>query len=99
MIGGDCVTRARQMLNDPSPTGRWSDSNLLGYLSESQQVLIRDVELPEGRIIITTVANQQEYSTPELIKVYRVYMNGQLLVPADLQTLEGHQIQMYDQGL
>ncbi len=62
-------------------------------------MLIRDIEFPESRIIITTVAQQQEYSTPELIQVYRVYMNGQLLVPQEIQTLEGHQIQLYDQGL
>lgn len=99
MIGSDCVTRARQLLNDPNNTGRWSDNTLLGYLSEAQQVLIRDIQFPESRIIIDTIADQQEYSTPELITVYRVYMNGQLLVPQDLQTLEGHQIQQYDQGL
>lgn len=99
MIASDCITRARQLLNDPSNTGRWSDPTLLGYLSEAQQVLIRDVQFPESRIIVSTVADQQEYSTPELITVYRVYMNGQLLVPQDLQSLEGHQIQLYDQGL
>jgi len=99
MLISDVVTRSRQLLNDPSTTGRWTDTTLLGYYNEAANILSRDCEFPEGRFVITTVANQQEYATPELVKVYRVYMNGQLLVPQDLQTLEGHQIQLYDQGL
>lgn len=93
----DVVTLSRSLLNDPASTGRWSDATLINFYNVASQEVIRDVEFPESRITGVTVANQQEYPTPELIAVYRVYVAGQLLVPTTLQVLEGHQSMDYDQ--
>jgi len=94
----DVITLARSYLNDPSSAGRWSDATLINFYNIASQEVIRDVEFPESRVTTTTVANQQEYATPELITVYRVYLAGQLLTPTTLQVLEGHQSMDYDQN-
>lgn len=93
------VTQARRLLNDPSAQGRWSDASLISFTDEAQQLLTRDVEFPQSRLTAPTIVNQQEYATPDLLNVYRVYLAGQLLVPTTKQILEGHQTQEYDQGL
>lgn len=98
MLASDVISLARRYVNDPTTTGRWTDSSLMDFLGEAQQELIRDVQFPRCRLTATTLVNQQEYNTPELINVYRVYLAGQLLVPTTKQVLEGHQSRRYDQG-
>jgi hypothetical protein len=86
------------MLNDPSSSGRWSDATLISFYNQAASQLVRDVEFPQSRIIGQTIMNQQEYPLPEFIRIIRVYVAGQLVVPTSLQVLEGHQIEVYDQG-
>lgn len=94
----DVVSLARLFLNDPASAGRWSDASLISFTNEAGQEIIRDVEFPVSRIVFQTVANQQEYQTPELIYVKTVYLAGQIIVPTELSAIEGHQTQEYDQG-
>jgi len=101
MLASDVITLARQLLDDTA-TGsgqRWSDATLLVFLNQAQWKLIRDVLFPSGRMQIATVPNQQEYQVGTILQTDSVYVNGQLAVPSDLSTLEGHQIGVYDQGL
>ncbi len=96
----DCVTRARRLLNEPSTNGRFSDTAMIGFCDDASKYLNRDILFPDARYVIPTVANQQEYSMdPFPLRVDRVYLNGQLLVPVDggINTMEGHQIGLYDQ--
>lgn len=95
----NCTALARILLDDPSSNGRWSDAAMIGFYNEAQQNILRDVEFPPSYLTTQTVTNQQEYSTPELVKVYTVYLAGQILVPTTLAAVEGHQTQDYDQGL
>ena len=101
MLASDPVTLARQWLNDTA-TGsgqRWSDATLIVFLNQAQWKLMRDVLFPSARMSIPTVPNQQEYQTGTILQTDSVYVNGQLAVPSDIPTLEGHQIGLYDQGL
>jgi len=96
----DVINLTRQLLNDPINTGRWSDAALLTFVDSANQDLGRDVRYPEGRLTGATLPNQQEYSLPfQIIKYYRVYLAGQLIVPTSIDTLEGRQIGLFDQGL
>lgn len=101
MVAGDVVTLARQYLNDVA-TGsgqRWSDATLLNFTTQVQNRLIRDVLFPSGRVSIPTVPNQQIYQVRAVaLSTDSVYVNGQLAVPSDVQTLEGHQLGIYSQG-
>lgn len=99
MTPQDVISLARQYINDPSPSGRWSNAALLLFVDRAVQTLSRDVKFPEGRASFTTVPGQQEYDgLPVFVTMPRVYINGQLIIRTDLNTLEGHQIELYDQG-
>lgn len=61
------------------------------------QDLVRKTLFPESRVQITTVASQQEYQVPDMVRTLAVYVAGQLIVPASKALLEGRQIQYYAQ--
>lgn len=44
-----------------------------------------------------TTTGIQEYTMAENLKILRVYVAGQLIVPTDIPSLEGDQLQYYDQ--
>ena len=101
MYHADPITLARSLLNDvPHAAGtRFSDPTLLNFLGTVQEEITRDVRFPAARISAGTQPNIQEYQLPDtVIEIFSVYVNGQLVVPSDLPTIEGHQIQVYDQG-
>ena len=103
MFASDVIFLARGNLDDTATASgqRFSDARMLNWLGEAQKRLIRDVLFPSGRMSIPTIANQQEYQCGTILRTDSVYLNGQLLVPVGdggIATLEGHQIQQYDQG-
>ncbi|MGH7745687.1 MAG: hypothetical protein ACREQ5_12995 [Candidatus Dormibacteria bacterium] len=98
MLTSDVVTFCRSLINDPSSQGRWSDATLINFYNQAQQCLLRDVRFPQSRAIGSTVSNQQEYPIPDIIEIYRVYLAGQLAVVTTLETIEGAQVQLWDQG-
>jgi hypothetical protein len=96
----DPVTTARNLLNDPASVGRYSNTQLISWLNDAVQEMVRDCEFPVSRLYTQTIANQQEYATPELILApQRVYLAGQLLPRTSIDLLEGKQTQDFDQGL
>lgn len=100
VYASDVIGLARANLSDTQAQGRYSDASMLLWASRTVQELVRRLKFPEARVTYTngTIAQQQEYQFPEMVRTLRVYVAGQLLVPTDLQTLEGHQILLYDQG-
>ena len=99
MYAQEPITLARSLLNDVKPAGnRFSDQTYLNWLDTVSKEIMRDVRFPAARISTVTVQNLQEYQLPEVMEIWTVYVNGQIVVPSDLKTLEGHQTQTYDQG-
>lgn len=104
MIASEPLLLLRQVLSDMNSSGRWSDPTLLNFLDRGNKRLVRDVLFPQSRYVTQTVVNAaagvycQEYQLPQAILILRVYIAGQLCVPTDLDTLEGHQIGLYQQG-
>jgi hypothetical protein len=101
MTANEPITLAQSLLNDVPPAGggtRFSNQTYLTWLDEVSKEIMRDVRFPAARISTGTVPNLQEYQLPEVIEIWTVYVNGQIVVPSDLKVLEGHQTQNYDQG-
>lgn len=97
MQAEDIVTFARQLLKEVTPGQYWEDSTLILFADRAQKYVVRQLRWPEGRFSFNSVANVQEYQIPEVIRVLRVYMNGQPIVQTNIPTLEGQQIQLNDQ--
>ena len=91
---GNCLTLLRQVLSDTnnSNQSRWTDSALLNFIDRGNKRIVRDTWFPDSRILQYTVANQQLYQFPLLLKVYRIYIAGQKIYDSDTDTLEGYQI-------
>lgn len=99
MYASEPITLARSLLNDVPPAGtRFSDQTLLNFEDTVSKEIMRDIRFPAARISTATIPNLQEYQLPEVMEIWTVYVNGQIVVPSDLKTLEGHQTQRYDQG-
>ena len=96
MQASDVLGDARAILNEPSTSGRFSDANLLAYLSIASKELTRELRVPDSRMWFSTVSGVQEYQLQEVLRIYRVYYAGELLPRTDIPTLEGYQIQLYD---
>lgn len=83
--------------------GRWSDPDVYTLLTEAQNWLAQKIEWPVLHAIAPnpngTQNGTQEYTLPDnFIKIERVYVAGQACVPTDIPTLEGDQIEYYDQS-
>lgn len=99
VYASDIVTRARNNLSDNTSQARFTDASMLLWTSDVVQEMTRRLLFPEYRLTFSSVANIQEYANmPEVLRTLRVYVAGQLIVPTDLPTLEGTQIQLYDQS-
>jgi hypothetical protein len=99
----DIINLARDWIDEPLNTGRFSDAFMVRQVNNASKYLNRDILFPLARYVISTVANQQQYVVdPAFLDVQAAYLNGQLLVPSDTATaygtLEGHQIGLYDQS-
>ena len=98
MQASEIISAARALLNDTTG-GRWTNTTLLQFLTMTARELMRDVKWPPATITGWTIAGLQEYQLPdEMIHTYSVYLFGQLCTQTTIETLEGHQIQRYDQS-
>lgn len=95
---GDINAQVRILLAEPDSTGRWSDTDLASLINQGQKAVVKELEFPEGTLVNQTTAGQQEYTIPEVFKILRVYVAGQPIIQTDIPTLEGAQIEMYDQS-
>jgi len=95
---GACLTLLRQSLSDLDNTssGRWSDATLLNWIDQGNKRMIGDVRFPDCKIEVPTVAGVQLYQFPLMLEVDAIYLDGELIVPSDLPTLEGRQIGYWD---
>jgi hypothetical protein len=100
LVASTIIAQVRLLGSVPNQNqGRWSDTNLLVFIDMAQKYLVQELLFPECRLITTTVANTQYYTLPETHRLYRVYIDSQIIVPVPggIDTLEGTQIGMYDQ--
>lgn len=100
MLASEIVKPARILAKDPPP-GTYSDDALLSMLDLVCLDIIQRIKFPFARISTGTVAGQQSYMLPETPLddgTGCVYLNGQLLNKTDIATLQGQQINLYDQG-
>jgi hypothetical protein len=98
MVLNDLLNFTRVLLAEPqqSPTGRWSDADLTTLINQSQTQIALDVDWPESTYSGFTQASVQEYSMPETLKILRVYLGGQPIVPTTIPALGGDQIEVWD---
>ena len=97
MTFGDIDNLFRVFTGEPDNQGRWSDTDVATLVNEAQNFIALTIQWPIVHFSASTVASQQEYTLPELLQIERVYLAGQPCVPTDIATLEGTQIEFYDQ--
>lgn len=78
--------------------GRWGDANIISFIDMAQKHLVQELLFPETRLTGFAITNQQAYAIPDSHRIYRVYLDGQIMVetPGGIDTLEGRQIGQYD---
>jgi hypothetical protein len=98
MLASDPLSYLRGELSDTdtSGSGRWTDTQLLQFIDRTNKELVDVTKFPDSRITQLTIPNQQLYQFPLMLSVRAIYVDGQMIVPSDLNTLEGVQINMYD---
>ena len=102
MTGGDLLSKVRLLIGETAQT-RWTDPALFGFLNDAQRQIAYEIDFPEATYQIVTVANQREYQMLDVVKTLRVYMIApggvqQPLPLVDISTLEGTQLEIYDQS-
>ncbi len=98
MLASQIIKPARTLAKDPEP-GTYSNDALLGQLDLVCLDVISQVKFPFARISTATIAGQGAYLLPETPiddGTGCVWLNGQLLVKTDIETLQGQQIGYYD---
>jgi hypothetical protein len=96
VLASDVISDWRTILNEPSTSGRFTDANALSYLNIANKELIREIRFPESRCWFNTTTGVQEYELNEMLRILRCYYAGESVPRTDIPTLEGYQIQMYD---
>ena len=90
----------RVLLAEPSQVavGRWSDTDLNNFINQAMTQVALDIDWPESTYSGYTISTTQEYQMPETLKILRVYLAGQQLVPTTIPALGGEQIEVWDQS-
>jgi hypothetical protein len=98
LLASTCLTLLRNVLSDTdtSGSGRWQDSTLLSFIDRANKRVVGETLFPDSRVSLQTIAGVQLYTFPPMLKVHAVYVAGQLVVPSDLPTLEGRQVNTWD---
>ena len=97
MQASQVIALARRRLNDPSSDGRYSNDDMLDFLSSACDQLMRDILFPDCHITTQTIPYVQAYQLPELLEIHAVYVQGLLCPPApNKDALEGNQILVFD---
>lgn len=98
MIANDVVTLAQDLSGEGITGQRFSTDQYLRFVDRAQKNVVRDLKWPPSRYVFTTTPTVQEYQLQEVIRILGVYLNGQPLPRTDIPTLEGRQVQAYDQS-
>ena len=100
MMLSDLLTFSRVLLAEPnqSPTGRWSDADLTVFINQAHTQIALDLDWLESTYTGTTVNGTQEYQLPETLKILRVYIAGEQIVPTTIPALGGDQIEIWDRS-
>jgi len=100
VIVSDRTTYIRTLLNSQQPGAtRWPEAMLIAHVDRAVKALVARIRFPDSRLSLTTITTNQEYPLPEMHRIHRVYLNGQIAaeVPGNVDTLEGDQILYNDQ--
>jgi hypothetical protein len=97
MIAQDVINLVQDLSGEGIVGQRFAPSQYIRFLDRAQKCIVRDLKWPPSRYVFTTTPTVQEYQLQEIILILDVYLNGQLLTRTDIPTLEGRQIQLYDQ--
>jgi hypothetical protein len=96
------LNAVRILLAEPEPVGtnqgRWSDTDLTTLVNQAHTQIALDIDWPESTYTGYTLPNIQEYQMPETLKILRVYLGGQPIVPTTIPALQGDQIEVWDQS-
>jgi hypothetical protein len=93
----DEINQVRYLLDEPDPTGRFSNAELTSDLNLARRDISLMARFPEIQINGFTVSGLQEYALSEdIIEVKRVYVAGQRVPKTDIPTMEGEAIGLYD---
>lgn len=87
----------RVLAAEPDSAGRWSDLAITTLVNTGCRAIALEVNFPESQQTFVSTAGIQEYTMAENLKILRVYVAGQLIVPTDIPSLEGDQLQYFDQ--
>ena len=87
----------RVLAAEPDSAGRWSDLNIATLVNAGCRAIALELNFPESQQTFASTAGIQEYTMAENLKILRVYVAGQLIVPTDIPSLEGDQLQYFDQ--
>lgn len=94
----ELVAETRIKLGDLNPNGRWTNPSLLANIDRAHKRAVRLLLYPDARVILPTVSGVQLYRWPLMLRTDAIYIAGQPIVPSDLATLEGRQINQYDES-
>lgn len=100
MLASDCLAYERILLATPAiAPNRWPDPQLLLLTERAIKTMVERIVFPESRLSFMTPVTQQQWQLPDMHRLYRVYLNGQICVevPGNIDTLEGDQIGFNDQ--
>ncbi len=96
------LNSVRVFLAEPEPVGvnqgRWTDTDLTTLINQAHTQIALDIDWPESTYTGYTLAGIQEYQMPETLKILRVYLGGQPIVPTTIPALQGDQIEQWDQS-
>ena len=90
----------RLLLGEPeqTPQGRWSDTDLTTFINQAHTQIALDLDWPESTYTGYTLQGTQEYQMPETLKILRVYLAGQPIVPTTIPAMGGDQVELWDQS-
>jgi hypothetical protein len=93
----DVIELARILQAEPNTGQRWNNLKLITLVDRAQKMLMRTLRWPEARYVFQTNL-AQEYQIPEMIRVLRVYIAGQIIEQTSIPTLQGQQTGVNDQS-
>jgi hypothetical protein len=97
VYASDVAELARGWLGEYYSSGAFSDNQMMLWVERAQKEVVKKIRWPEALLSWSTVPGVQEYAFQEPVRVKRVYIQGQPIIRTDFATLEGRQIEMYDQ--
>lgn len=92
----DVANEARGMLGEYFNTGQFGDGQMLDWVNRAQKQIVKKMRSPSAIQAFFTKPNVQEYPLEEVVRIKRVYVAGSPISRTDFATLEGRQVELYD---